>query len=153
MNLSILYCHSTFFDAPRYIGISVRTSAPSFANHVGGWGLPGSVISSSGQGFGLRMQKVMNSRACSIGRMTRLACTNPGQQPAVVPVWRPPRIFWRNAAGVSIAFGVCIIIHSLSHITRSVIQACRSLCVAVARAQLVKLRQAHAIYGQKGKMS
>jgi hypothetical protein len=39
-----------------------------------GSGSPGGVISMSGQGLGLRVQKAANSTAASFGRMTRFAC-------------------------------------------------------------------------------
>ena len=41
---------------------------------AGRLGSPGGVISRSGQGLGLRVQKAANSRAASCGRMTRFAC-------------------------------------------------------------------------------
>ena len=85
---------------PRYFGKSVRKSASPLTSHAGGWGSPGSVTSRRGQGLGLRTQKVMKSRACSRGRITRLAWTKPGQRPAVLPVKCPARINRRRAPGV-----------------------------------------------------
>src|SRR5438876_94125 len=83
----------------RYAGRSVRRSAPGATAF--GSGSPGSVTSSSGQGFGLRWQNRRKSYANSLGTMTRLAWTKPIASPGVGP-WRvPARQAARTAAPVA----------------------------------------------------
>src|SRR5690606_11236672 len=67
----------------RYLGRSVRRSAAGAA--IRGTGEPGSVTSSTGQGFGFRMQNSRKSKARSFFSTTRLAWTNPLAKPEVGP--------------------------------------------------------------------
>src|SRR5215472_9410886 len=88
----------------RYPGRSVRRSAP--AAERAGSGSPGGVISISGQGLGLRVQKAANSAAASFGRITRLACWWAGHCPPVLPRHSPRRAVARISAGEVMSWGV-----------------------------------------------
>lgn len=79
----------------RYLGKSVRTSAPGAA--VRGQGSPGAVTSSSGQARGLERAKRRKSKACAEGSATKFACTKPGARPGVGVESRPVRHSVRTA--------------------------------------------------------
>eukprot|EP00967_Tisochrysis_lutea_P040508 scaffold48688_cov36-Tisochrysis_lutea.AAC.2 len=78
----------------RYLGTSVRKSAEGAIAR--GHGSPGSVISSKGQARELRNANAKKANACSSGRQTRFACTNPGSKPEVWPSYSPARHAARN---------------------------------------------------------
>ena len=68
---------SSFFDQ---LTVAIDAIAGQIGANVGtrgrtgGLRVAGGVISISGQGLGLRVQKAANSAAASFGSMTRLAC-------------------------------------------------------------------------------
>ena len=122
-DMSVGSSTSSPYSKTRYLGRSVLRSAPGAI--VRGSDDPTSTTSSRGHGLGLRWQKSRKSNACSLGRITRLACTRPGAIPLVRPLNSPlphhrPQLARRGRQGcyllhrsTSILSGVPLFYHAL----------------------------------------